>query len=189
MRGVELAVDRETSAVDEMTCPELWWRSPRCAWRDSSTSLRAGLRRRPSPHKPSDTGFPTWVFLQLRPKLAFVHLLSHIALEGAGQVTFVIIRRARESDTIILRCKGTLGLWMLWSAGGNGDGSSDNQCDSTKHANPGGDSGERDQPGPAASVWRKVHGVDRERAGVRVSKFGGAAGRDSHHAERTSRRR
>src|SRR5580658_4734926 len=24
--------------------------SPRCAWRDPSTSLRAGLRRRPSPH-------------------------------------------------------------------------------------------------------------------------------------------
>ena len=78
---------------------------------------------------------------------------------------------------------------MFWIAGSNCDGSSNIQSDSTKHANPGGDSGQRDQSRPDEAVRRKVCGADRERAGMRVSEFGGAAARDSNHAERTSRRR
>ena len=57
------------------------------------------------------------------------------------------------------------------------------QSDTTQHANPGGDPGERDQSGPNASLWRQVHGTDRERAGLRLSEFRSAAYRDANHAE------
>lgn len=103
-------------------------------------------------------------------------------------VTLVIMESGCESVTI-WRYNACPGWRMFWIAGSNGDGSSDVQSDSTKHANPGGDSGQRDQSRPEAAVRRQVYGADRERAGMRVSEFGGAAARDSHHAERTAGRR
>ena len=94
MRAVELR-GVGISEVEEMACPELRWRSPRCAGWGPFGFTQGRLAKAP---------VPTRAFPPYRP--------SHIGLEGAGVVTFVIIRRAKESDTITVKVQ-RLGLRMF----------------------------------------------------------------------------
>ena len=77
---------------------------------------------------------------------------------------------------------------MRWRAA-LANGSSDTKCGSTEYATAGGDSGQRDQSRPDAAVCGELRNRDRERAGMRVSQFAGAADGDSDYVERPAGRR